>query len=46
MNEIVHCNRCGENYFTEDLDEKGICKLCNMGTTRFIKHEEDSDIED
>lgn len=45
MEDIKYCNRCGDKYFIEHLDEKGICKTCNNGFWRYTFNEQISNNE-
>ena len=45
MEDIKCCKHCGENYFEEDIDRNGICKICNEGHLRYIYNEKDSDTD-
>lgn len=44
--EIVICQHCGDNFFKEDVNEKGLCKLCTGEHQRYkVYKTEDSDID-
>lgn len=40
--EFKLCAHCGETFFKEDIDKKGLCKCCN-GTHERMKIDEISD---
>ena len=37
--EFKHCQHCGDLFFAEDIDKKGVCKLCRDGHNRFTRYE-------
>ena len=43
--EVKVCKHCGENFFEEDLNKDGMCKICVEGPSRF-KYNEVDDFEE